>query len=150
VNQQQGAGSDEANDFFTPNSSAARLASSLLSPFLFSGSGARPGLEIVLPNQGGNMEGGGSESRDQQATATTTATRPPRRPHRGRYGVQTLTNFDNILQDILLSVANDGGNGTAGGGTPLFFMGNPGDYAWGREGLDTIVTQLLNQMDNTG
>lgn len=24
------------------------------------------------------------------------------------------------------------------------------DYAWGREGLDTIVTQLLNQMDNTG
>lgn len=32
----------------------------------------------------------------------------------------------------------------------MFFMGNPGDYAWGREGLDTIVTQLLNQMDNTG
>lgn len=26
----------------------------------------------------------------------------------------------------------------------------PGDYAWGREGLDTIVTQLLNQMDNAG
>ena len=24
------------------------------------------------------------------------------------------------------------------------------DYAWGREGLDTIVTQLLNQMDNAG
>lgn len=24
------------------------------------------------------------------------------------------------------------------------------DYAWGREGLDTIVTQLLNQMDNSG
>lgn len=36
------------------------------------------------------------------------------------------------------------------GGTPVFFMGNPADYAWGREGLDTIVTQLLNQMDNTG
>lgn len=51
----------------------------------------------------------------------------------------------------------------------MFFMGNPGiyfnlplndsiltnnnilgDYAWGREGLDTIVTQLLNQMDNAG
>jgi E3 ubiquitin-protein ligase RNF115/126 len=65
--------------------------------------------------------------------------------------MQTVTNFDNILQDILLSVTNDGGNGTgAAGGTPLFFMGNPGDYAWGREGLDTIVTQLLNQMDNTG
>lgn len=31
-----------------------------------------------------------------------------------------------------------------------FFLGNPGDYAWGREGLDAIVTQLLNQMDVTG
>lgn len=29
-------------------------------------------------------------------------------------------------------------------------VGNPGDYAWGREGLDTIVTQLLNQMDSSG
>ncbi|CAG2057155.1 unnamed protein product [Timema podura] len=32
----------------------------------------------------------------------------------------------------------------------VFFLGNPGDYAWGREGLDAIVTQLLNQMDGTG
>lgn len=31
---------------------------------------------------------------------------------------------------------------------PLY--GNPGDYAWGRGGLDAIVTQLLNQMDGTG
>jgi len=31
-----------------------------------------------------------------------------------------------------------------------FFLGNPGDYAWEREGLDAIVTQLLNQMDGTG
>uniref|UniRef100_A0A1B6CDM4 RING-type E3 ubiquitin transferase n=1 Tax=Clastoptera arizonana TaxID=38151 RepID=A0A1B6CDM4_9HEMI len=30
------------------------------------------------------------------------------------------------------------------------FLGNPGDYAWGREGLDAIVTTLLNQMDGTG
>lgn len=29
-------------------------------------------------------------------------------------------------------------------------MHSSGDYAWGREGLDTIVTQLLNQMDNAG
>ena len=31
---------------------------------------------------------------------------------------------------------------------PLY--GNPGDYAWGRGGFDSIVTQLLNQMDGTG
>ncbi|XP_014239011.1 E3 ubiquitin-protein ligase RNF115 isoform X1 [Trichogramma pretiosum] len=30
------------------------------------------------------------------------------------------------------------------------FLGNPGDYVWGQNGLDTIVTQLLNQMDGTG
>lgn len=36
------------------------------------------------------------------------------------------------------------------GGSQMVFMGNPNDYAWGREGLDTIVTQLLNQMDNSG
>lgn len=30
------------------------------------------------------------------------------------------------------------------------FLGNPGDYVWGRDGLDTIVTQLLNQMDGSG
>ena len=29
-------------------------------------------------------------------------------------------------------------------------LGNPGDYAWGREGLAAIVTQLLNQMDTAG
>lgn len=27
---------------------------------------------------------------------------------------------------------------------------NPGDYAWGRGGLDTIITQLMNQLDGTG
>lgn len=32
----------------------------------------------------------------------------------------------------------------------MFFMGNPGDYAWGREGLDTVITQMLNQMENSG
>lgn len=54
-----------------------------------------------------------------------------------------VTNFDTILQDILISVG--------GGEAPsFFFTGNPGDYAWGREGLDSIVTQLLNQMDNSG
>lgn len=56
-------------------------------------------------------------------------------------------NFEDILQDILISIT-DGGNSS--GRPPLFFMGNPADYVWGREGLDSIVTQLLNQMDNAG
>ena len=31
-----------------------------------------------------------------------------------------------------------------------FLIGNPGDYAWGRDGLDSVITQLLNQMDGAG
>lgn len=41
-------------------------------------------------------------------------------------------------------------NNAAGGSAPMFFMGNPGDYAWGREGLDSVITQMLNQMENSG
>ncbi|XP_003737570.2 E3 ubiquitin-protein ligase RNF126 [Galendromus occidentalis] len=28
--------------------------------------------------------------------------------------------------------------------------GNPGDYAWGRGGLDAVITHLLNQLEGTG
>ena len=52
------------------------------------------------------------------------------------------------------------GGGGGGGGARFHFIGpgqggfqlhgNPGDYAWGRGGLDAIITQLLNQMDGAG
>lgn len=29
-------------------------------------------------------------------------------------------------------------------------IANLGDYVWGRDGLDAIVTQLMNQMEGTG
>lgn len=57
--------------------------------------------------------------------------------------------FENILQDFIVNL----GVGVNWGNTPgnmQLFLGNPGDYAWGREGLDAIVTQLLNQMDTSG
>lgn len=72
---------------------------------------------------------------------------------RGRRVNATIRNhgpqpLEHILSDLLVGI------GTAGfgqeGNSPLVFLGNPGDYAWGREGLDTIVTQLLNQMDGSG
>jgi len=46
-----------------------------------------------------------------------------------------------------------GGAGGAVGGFPMNMFqihGNPGDYAWGSGGLDAIISQLLNQLDNTG
>merc|ERR1719192_3221656 len=36
------------------------------------------------------------------------------------------------------------------GDSGIQIHGNPGDYAWGRGGLDAIITQLLNQMDGAG
>lgn len=62
--------------------------------------------------------------------------------HRRR-NTQDQPNFDNIMHEFLISI-------TGGTGSPMFFMGNPGDYAWGREGLDTVITQMLNQMENSG
>lgn len=145
-------GESNPNDFINPQ--AIRLASeifssSILSPLLLStSSGPR----------GSDSDGAGSLGDDGGADTVMGAAAglggPPTlmrglgRHRNRRRGMQNINNLDNILREILISVA-DGANGGAGG-TPMFFMGNPGDYAWGREGLDTIVTQLLNQMDNTG
>lgn len=50
----------------------------------------------------------------------------------------------------LFQVSAGPGGGGAGAVPFMPLYGNPGDYAWGRGGLDAIVTQLLNQMDGTG
>lgn len=34
--------------------------------------------------------------------------------------------------------------------TPMFFVGNPGDYVWGHDGLDSVITLMLNQLEPTG
>ncbi|KAH8312388.1 hypothetical protein KR044_010485 [Drosophila immigrans] len=99
-----------------------------------------PGGGVVPSMGGGNIAGG--------------RVRPP-----------NLDRLDNVLFDFLQSLPlagataeivtgpRGGGGGVSVGGTGnshMFFMGNPGDYAWGREGLDTIVTQMLNQMETSG
>lgn len=104
------------------------LSNPMLTPLLMTTSGARPLDAYGESSSDGAVNGGRGVGRVVRG---------------GRGRDFNITNFDTILQDILISVSG-------GEGAPMFFMGNPGDYAWGREGLDTIVTQLLNQMDNTG
>ena len=74
--------------------------------------------------------------------------------------------LETALQDFIVNLAgmefNGGGAGAgpgprfhfigpgAGPGPGLQLHGNPGDYAWGRGGLDAIITQLLNHMDGAG
>ncbi|CAD6991316.1 unnamed protein product [Ceratitis capitata] len=69
-------------------------------------------------------------------------------PGGGRVHPPHLGSLDTVLLDFLQSLS--GGDELNLGNAPMFFMGNPGDYAWGREGIDTIVTQLLNQMETSG
>ncbi|ETN62744.1 hypothetical protein AND_005531 [Anopheles darlingi] len=98
------------------------------------------GVDVASGSAGAGAPGGSSSSSTGSG---------PSLHHRlamgRRGGRRNITHLDHILREFFISVA-DG----APGGVPLFFMGNPGDYAWGREGIDSIVTQLLNQMDNTG
>jgi len=79
--------------------------------------------------------------------------------------------LENALQDFIVNLAGmefggaagggggggaqfhfigPGAGGPLGGGGGFHLHGNPGDYAWGRGGLDAIITQLLNHMDGAG
>ncbi|XP_037292334.1 E3 ubiquitin-protein ligase Iruka isoform X3 [Manduca sexta] len=42
------------------------------------------------------------------------------------------------------------GSGAVTAGAPFVFIGAPGDYVFGGEGLDAVVTQLLGQLENAG
>ncbi|XP_033226423.1 E3 ubiquitin-protein ligase RNF126 isoform X3 [Belonocnema kinseyi] len=74
------------------------------------------------------------------------------RNNRSRQQDMPLT-IDNLLHDFIFNLSGVGFGLPAQQGVgipPILLMGNPGDYVWGRDGLDAIVTQLLNQMDCTG
>ncbi len=56
-----------------------------------------------------------------------------------------------MLLSNLTGVQFAAGGGGGGGFVPVMpLYGNPGDYAWGRGGLDAVVTTLLNQIDGAG
>ncbi|CAL7945431.1 unnamed protein product [Xylocopa violacea] len=61
------------------------------------------------------------------------------------------TSVDNFIEDFILHLSEGVAQAAQ---LPVFnirlFLGNPGDYVWGQDGLDSIVTHLLNQMDGTG
>lgn len=107
-----------------------RIANDILTPIIMGASGSRHSgdLNREFYSNANDLADGG------------------RRQSQRRLGP---VNFENILQEILVLIS-DGASSSENAATPMFFLGNPGDYAWGREGLDSIVTQLLNQMDNAG
>lgn len=71
-----------------------------------------------------------------------------RRPHPDSQARQPL---EGIIHQIFANLTGTTGF-ISNQGLPVLvnLHGNPGDYAWGRGGLDAVITQLLNQLDGTG
>ncbi|XP_038169946.1 E3 ubiquitin-protein ligase RNF126 isoform X3 [Arvicola amphibius] len=66
----------------------------------------------------------------------------------GRHeGVPTL---EGIIQQLVNGIISPAAVPSLGLGPWGVLHSNPMDYAWGANGLDTIITQLLNQFENTG
>ena len=58
---------------------------------------------------------------------------------RGNGMYEGMSDVPTLFNHILTSLGGD-----------LQVMGNPGDYAWGPNGLDNIITQLISQLDGSG
>ncbi|RXG51213.1 E3 ubiquitin-protein ligase [Armadillidium vulgare] len=128
-----------------------------------------PGIHL---NQGNLENSSGSGS-----TASGSSSGPRRRhilnPRHGRRSIPYRLGHDHrqqalapILQEVIMQITSsilgpgvgvEPGIFADGVDLPAFPMlltpglaSNPGDYAWGRGGLDAIITQLMNQLDGTG
>ncbi|XP_069623935.1 E3 ubiquitin-protein ligase RNF126 [Ranitomeya imitator] len=112
------------------------------------------GLDFPLFGTSGtgeeNREG---ESRREQQSRHRYSARQPRaristRRSAGRHeGVPTL---EGIIQQLVNGIIAPTAMPNLGLGPWGVLHSNPMDYAWGANGLDTIITQLLNQFENTG
>ncbi|XP_054623002.1 E3 ubiquitin-protein ligase RNF126-like isoform X2 [Dunckerocampus dactyliophorus] len=105
-----------------------------------------------LPTEDNNQE---TEMRPDQETASLQ--RNSAQPSRGRHvpwrqgtrheGVPTL---EGIIQQLVNGIIAPTAIPNIGMAPWGMLHSNPMDYAWGANGLDAIVTQLLNQFENTG
>merc|ERR1712059_31694 len=107
-----------------------------------------------MPGQGGSGSG-------RTVIRATRRTHGPRRgSSRGPSGTSIFVGTgggpgDQFLHSFISNLTGMHGPGQFQllmGGPPgsNVMYGNPGDYAWGRGGVDSIVTHLLNQMEGAG
>ncbi|XP_070983633.1 E3 ubiquitin-protein ligase RNF126-like [Oncorhynchus clarkii lewisi] len=79
------------------------------------------------------------------------------RQPRGRHGVRRqagrpegVPTLEGIIQQLVNGIIAPAAVPNIGVGPWGVLHSNPMDYAWGANGLDAIITQLLNQFENTG
>ncbi|KAG8594616.1 hypothetical protein GDO81_001269 [Engystomops pustulosus] len=112
------------------------------------------GMEFpIFGTSGPGEENREGESRREQQSRHRYSARQPRarlstRRSAGRHeGVPTL---EGIIQQLVNGIIAPTAMPNLGLGPWGVLHSNPMDYAWGANGLDTIITQLLNQFENTG
>jgi len=147
-----------------------RLEHGLAQDGLGAGEGGNlaPLMEAIMPGLiGGPGRGDGGRGRGRTRIQISRGNNPPLQ----NLGMDQAA-LENAIQDFVVNLAGMGfagggqmgamqamqmGGHAPGGNAQIHFVGpgfqihgNPRDYAWGRGGLDTIITMLLNQVDGAG
>uniref|UniRef100_A0A3Q1IRJ4 RING-type E3 ubiquitin transferase n=1 Tax=Anabas testudineus TaxID=64144 RepID=A0A3Q1IRJ4_ANATE len=92
-------------------------------------------------------ENGKWQSRQRYSARQPRGRHIPRRQGTRHEGVPTL---EGIIQQLVNGIIAPTAMPNIGMGPWGMLHSNPMDYAWGANGLDAIITQLLNQFENTG
>ncbi|XP_049871680.1 E3 ubiquitin-protein ligase Iruka-like isoform X2 [Pectinophora gossypiella] len=57
---------------------------------------------------------------------------------------------ETLMEQLVWMIGGARGGAGVAAGAPFVLVGAPGDYVFGGEGLDAVVTQLLGQLENAG
>ncbi|KAG5264406.1 hypothetical protein AALO_G00253450 [Alosa alosa] len=112
--------------------------------------------ELLPSREEGALEGAGqgTQAETSSLSAAPTEVEPLAQQdadmqQRSRARPERAPAMEGIVQQFLAGLfANNGNPSSATSSWSLH--SNPGDYAWGQGGLDTVITQLLGQLENTG
>ncbi|XP_061839388.1 E3 ubiquitin-protein ligase RNF115-like isoform X1 [Nerophis lumbriciformis] len=92
---------------------------------------------------------GNAEVRELQLLYQPEEERSPRPEQRPEVEGCVTWIVEQFLADLFTSNRNPGAAPVAFS-SMLQLYSNPADYAWGQGGLDTVITELLGQLENTG
>lgn len=146
---------------------AEQSASENTSPGMFLSGPTLPSLFSSLlspPSDDDFDEDSDEEDEEEESTTERLLMRGPRRRRRNRRRSGLLRHnipwpaaeprgfFPRFIEDLLrdLTGGNSGQVPTLLPFLPSMFHGDPRDYAWGADGLDNAITQLLNQWESPG
>ncbi|XP_047532178.1 E3 ubiquitin-protein ligase RNF115 [Vanessa atalanta] len=99
--------------------------------------------DLAFLMSGGRLRGIGTGTASTNSSATGTG-------NNAGNGTNT-TRRPTVMDELIWMVS--GGRPPAGAmtaGAPFVLVGTPGDYVFGGEGLDAVVTQLLGQLEHSG